>query len=429
MTNRNFLPVCYGLSMLLLSLTLRAQELYKSPPPQTETRWVSPENPTGEKGQGGKINKGAKGNAFFIIAPGEKKIIFDQKGAGTIKRIWMSGSIALSPEQRRSVRIDMFWDGSSKPAVSAPIGDFFGIGLGLRAAFENDLFASPEGRSYNCTVPMPYRTAAHIEITNEASTYVLFWYDINFLQLKKQEDDAFYFHTYWSRNLKTELGKDFEILPKVNGKGRYIGTNIGVIGDTAYNGTWFGEGEAKVYLDGDKDLPTLVGTGTEDYIGSGWGQGKFYGPYHGSLIADSKNDLYAFYRYHTVDPVYFYQDCRVTIQQIGNASVSKIQQMLSHNAVLKPVWLFDTKGMDATSIKGAAPQQFRLLDQKGSFNINNSNITKTAGVNFYRSDDISATAYFYLDRPENNLPELPSVEIRMKYLKDKVLEKADKENK
>ncbi|MBK7710861.1 MAG: DUF2961 domain-containing protein [Bacteroidales bacterium] len=28
----------------------------------------------------------------------------------------------------------------------------------------------------------------------------------------------------------------------------------------------------KIYLDGDRGNPTLVGTGTEDYIGSGWGQ-------------------------------------------------------------------------------------------------------------------------------------------------------------
>jgi len=427
MAKKVFSSICICLLLQCSFCKLYAQELYKVPP-GAQTRWVSPENPTGAKGQGGKINKGAKGNAFYIIAPGEKKVIFDTKGAGIIKRIWISGTIPVSPEQRRSVRIDMFWDGASKPAVSAPVGDFFGIGLGLIASFESDLFASPEGRSYNCTVPMPYRTSAHIEITNESSSYVLFWYDINYLELKKQDEDALYFHAYWSRSLKTELGKDFEILPEVKGKGRYVGTNIGVIGDSAYRGTWFGEGEAKVYLDGDKNLPTLVGTGTEDYIGSGWGQGKFFGPYHGSLISDSKNDLYAFYRYHTADPVYFYENCRVTIQQIGNASVEKMREMLSHHVALKPVWLFDAKGVGVAEIK-EAPEQFRLLDQKETFDINNSNLSKTIGGNFYRSDDVSATAYFYLDSPENNLPSLPAVDVRMRDLKEKVFEKADKEKK
>jgi hypothetical protein len=412
----------------LLCFGSSAQELYQPPAPNTRTRWVSPENPTGGKGQGGKINKGAKGNAFFVIAPGEKKIIFDQKGAGIIKRIWVSGTIARSPEQRRSVRIDMFWDGSKKPAVSAPFGDFFGIGLGLTAAFENDLFACPEGRSYNCTVPMPYRSSARIEINNESTTYVMFWYDINYLELQKQDGDIFYFHSYWSRDLKTQPGKDFEILPNLVGRGRYLGTNIGVIGDTAYKGTWFGEGEVKVYLDGDKELPTLVGTGTEDYIGSGWGQGKFHGPYHGSLIADDKNDLYAFYRYHTVDPVYFDKNCRVTIQQMGNTSLERMREMQARNIAFKPVWLIDTKGVDVVALK-QAPQQFRLLDQDQPFDLDNNNVSKTAGGNFYRSDDVSATAYFYLDRPENNLPPLPPVELRLKKLEERVLPNAADENK
>jgi len=324
--------------------TLYSQELYNAPPAGTKTRWVSPENPTGEKGQGGKTNKGAKGNAFFIIAPGEKKTIFNVKGAGIIKKMWMSGSIALNAEQRRGVRIDMYWDGASKPAVSAPIGDFFGNGLGVMTAFDNELFSNPEARSFNCNVPMPFRKSALIELTNESSSYVLYWYDIDYLEMEKMNDDILYFHTFWNRVPATSLGKDYEILPYVTGRGRYIGANIGVIGNPDYKGTWFGEGEVKVYLDGDKDLPTLVGTGTEDYIGSGWGQGRFVGRYTGSLVADTANDLYSFYRYHIIDPVYFDKDCRVTIQQMGNAGYAKLKSMIDHNAKLIPVWSLETGG-------------------------------------------------------------------------------------
>ena len=84
-----------------------------------------------------------------------------------------------------------------------------------------------------------------------------------------------YFHAYWNRDLKTKAGQDYVILPEVKGTGRYLGANISVIGDSLYRGSWFGEGEVKVYLDGDRENPTLVGTGTEDYIGSGWGQGEY----------------------------------------------------------------------------------------------------------------------------------------------------------
>ncbi|MCK5700360.1 MAG: DUF2961 domain-containing protein [Cyclobacteriaceae bacterium] len=230
-----------------------AQELFTAPQPETKTRWISPENPTGEKGKAGLTNKGAKGNAFYIIQPGATQILMDVKGAGIVQRMWMSGTIAKNAEQRRAVILNMYWDESEKPAVSAPIGDFFGVGLGLMAKYDNELFSSPEGRSFNFTIPMPFRTAARIEVVNESSSQVLFWYDINYLEMEKVPDDALYFHAYWSRDIKTELGKDFQILPKLEGKGRFLGTNIGIIGDKGYLGSWFGEGEVKVYLDGDRD--------------------------------------------------------------------------------------------------------------------------------------------------------------------------------
>lgn len=307
-----------------------AQELFTAPNPDVKTRWISPENPTGEKGKAGLTNKGAKGNAFYIIQPGEIKILMDVQGAGIVQRMWMSGTIARNAEQRRGVTINMYWDGSEKPAVSAPIGDFFGLGLGMMANFDSELFSSPEGRSFNFTIPMPYRNGAKMEIVNESSSQVLLWYDINYVEMERVPNDAMYFHAYWSRNLKTELGKDFEILPKLNGTGRFLGTNVGVIGDKGYLGSWFGEGEVKVFLDGDLDHPTLQGTGTEDYIGTGWGQGEYYSRRFGSLVSNKEHDIYAFYRYHTADAVFFHENIKVTIQQMGSSNRSDLRKMIKN---------------------------------------------------------------------------------------------------
>lgn len=424
MTFRNIVSKILLFLFFLPCFKTYAQELYKAPPAETETRWVSPENPSGGKGTGATTNQGAKGNAFFIIAPGEKKIIFNVKGAGIIKRIWLSGSIAKNVEQKRSVRIDMFWDNASKPAVSVPVGDFFGLGLGLRTSYESSLFSSPEANSYVCGIPMPFRTAARIELSNESPSYVLLWYDINFLKLQKQDDDAMYFHAYWNRSLRTELGKDFEILPKVSGRGRYLGANIGVIGNPIYNGTWFGEGEVKIFLDGDNKLPTLVGTGTEDYIGTGWGQKTFHQQNSGSLLADTKNDLYAFYRYHTIDPIYFHKDCRVTIQQIGSSSITGIRKLLAQNTPIKIVWRLEGNGApDITNIQGKAPEQILYLDLNQNFDTTKINFSNSGFANFYRSDDVSATAYFYLDKPQSNLQVLPSLQLRMEDMKNKVFDK------
>ena len=392
-------------------------ELYKAAPAGVQTRWISPENPSGEPGKGGMTNKGAKGNAFYIVAPGDSQVLFDVKGAGIINRMWLSGTIGINPVQRRAVRLDMFWDGAAKPAVSAPIGDFFGIGMGLSAKFDNELFSSPEARSFNFTIPMPFRTSALITITNESQEEVWIWYDINYLQMKNLPEDVLYFHTFWNRNPETIPGTDYEILPKVEGKGRYIGTNIGVIGDSIYRGTWFGEGEVKVYLDSDQEYPTLVGTGTEDYIGTGWGQGEYASRYFGSLVSDKENDIYAFYRYHITDPVYFHQDCRVTIQQIGNSTKPGIIKMNEKGANISPVWFLGKEN-------GRTVQR-RLLDENDPPALEDDEFPVTS-TNFYRSDDVSATAYFYLDRPESNLPELPPVQIRLHNLENLVFAKIRK---
>lgn len=403
--------------LLLVQISF-AQELYKVPPAGTTTHWVSAENPSGEKGQGGKINKGAKGSAFYIIPAGQKQVLMDVKGAGIIQRIWLSGTIPVDNEQRRSVRIDMYWDGAKKPAVSAPIGDFFGMGLGYIGAFENDLFASPEARSFNCFAKMPYKKSAYITITNESSKTALVWYDINYLALDQPDNDALYFHAYWNRALKTTLGKDYEILPKVEGKGRFIGTNIGVITDSAYGDIWFGEGEVKMYLDGDNKFPSLVGTGTEDYIGSGWGQGVFNTRYSGSILADIPNGLWAFYRYHIADAVYFNSDCKVTIQQMGSTSREKLREMAAAKIPSQPVWvLYDNDK--------PVPKQAELLDMKRKPDLDSDNFP-VGSTNFYRSDDVSATAYFYLDKPETDLPKLPPLSLRMQDLQQKVFDKVNK---
>lgn len=400
-----------------------AQELYTAPDPDVNTRWISPENPTGEKGKGGLTNKGAKGNAFYIIQPGETKTLMDVKGAGIVQRMWMSGTIAKNAEQRRAVVINMYWDGAEKPAVSAPIGDFFGIGLGMMAKFDNELFSSPEGRSFNFTIPMPYRKAAKIEVVNEASSQVLFWYDINYLEMVRVPDDAMYFHTYWSRDVKTELGKDFEILPELNGTGRFLGTNVGVIGDKGYLGSWFGEGEVRVFLDGDQDHPTLQGTGTEDYIGTGWGQGVYHAQRFGSLISSKEHDLYAFYRFHTADAVFFHEDIRVTIQQMGNSNRTNMRQMVKDGMEIIPVWNLETHGQDVINGKGKPMEHIRFLDMQNPPDLMSDDFPPSGSTNYYRRDDVSATAYFYLDQPESNLPPIAPVKLRLKDMKKKVWDK------
>ena len=395
----------FGLILVVFPFGAFSQKLYEMAP-KTETRWASFENKEAKKGEGGKENKGAKGHAFDHVAAGQTVTLLDIKGAGIINRIWMTIN-DRSPEMLRSLVLKMYWDGSVKPAVSVPLGDFFGVGLGQMVAFENELFSDPEGRSFNCYIPMPFKKGAKVTITNESNKDLnLLFYDINFSKLEKPNDNMLYFHSYWHRDLKTELKKDFEILPYVEGNGRYLGTNMGIMANKEYGDSWFGEGEVKVYLDGDTNFPTLNGTGTEDYIGTGWGQGTYINKYQGSLIADKEQQAFAFYRYHIPDPIYFHKDIKVTIQQIGGAPKEKVREFVDNGASLIPI----------TSEN--APNLFKVLEQDPIPDIHSDKFPK-GWTNFYRQDDVSATVYFYLDKPADGLPPLQDVEIRTKNLLSK----------
>jgi hypothetical protein len=355
-----------------------------------KTRWASFENPGAEKGRGGTTNKGAKGRPAESVAAGETKTLLDVKGSGLVTRIWLTIN-DRSPRMLRSLRIDMHWDGAEAPAVSAPVGDFFGCGLGRRTPFESALFSDPEGRSFNCFVPMPFRESARITITNESDDVLgSLFYDMDLLMDVPHGEDALYFHAHWRRERPNRLCEDFAVLPRVTGAGRFLGSNIGVITDPAYEGSWWGEGEVKAWIDGDGEFPTLCGTGTEDYIGSAWGQGAFANRTQGCLVADGQNGHWAFYRYHVDDPIYFSSDCRVAIQTMGGCQREKIVTLQKNGVPLWPV----TAGIP-------------LMDRPGPVDMSDESIPG-GWVNFYRQDDWSATAYFYLDRPENGLPPLPA---------------------
>lgn len=390
--------------LILLASHAGAQELYKMPA-ATETRWASFENPTAAKGKGGIENNHAKGHPNEMFAPGETKTLLNTTGAGVIQRMWLTIS-DRSPQVLRAIKIEMFWDGATTPAVSVPLGDFFGLALGRKQAFENALFSDPEGRSFTAYIPMPYRKGARIVLVNESNKTVNLFYDVNFQQVKSHGSDVLYFHAYWNRVEKTELAKDFVILPDVKGKGRYLGTNMGIITDPLYEKSWWGEGEVKIYTDGDTDLPTLNGTGTEDYIGTGWGQGHFVHQYQGCLVADEANRQWAFYRYHIPDPVYFSSACKVTIQMMGGEMTDKVRGYSKNGAPLIPV----TVATDKELIK--------LFERNPSPKLNDDDFPQ-GWTNFYRSDDVSATAYFYLDSPVNGLPTIQPAAVRIKALPEK----------
>jgi len=373
--------------------------LYEKPD-GVQTRWFSPENPNGERGQGGLVNRGSKGRPYIKVPAGDEAVLMYFQGSGTICRIWMTIN-DRSPEMLRGLRIEMFWDGSDTPAVSAPFGDFFGIGLGRRTAFECAFFSDAEGRSFNCFIPMPFRTAARVVVTNESGKDLdLLFYDIDVLTEVSHPANALYFHACWRRESPNELGKEFAILPKVVGNGRFLGCNIGVITDERYGKAWWGEGEVKIRFAGEEGV-TLCGTGTEDYIGTAWGQGYYVHRTQGCSIADDERRHWAFYRYHVDDPVFFDGACEVTIQTIGGTAKKDVIGFIEQGVPLIP-----------TTVDAPNHGMLPLMDLPQPVDISTVGV-EGGWCNFWRQDDWSAVAYFYMDSPVNGLPALASAAERI----------------
>jgi hypothetical protein len=360
--------------------TVAGQSLYTLPE-SGEMRWASPENTSGARAAGGEANAGRKGAAFVRVPAGGRYVLAEATGtSGIVRRIWMTLS-DRTPVMLRALRLEMTWDDAGTPAVNVPLGDFFGHPLGEMHAFQSAMFSSPEGRSVVSVIPMPFRSGMRLVLANESDRELAqLFYDVDYTVGDRLGDDALYFHAVFRRERPTRLQHDFEILPHVSGRGRYLGATLGVIADRArYGASWWGEGEVKVYLDGDVGRPTLNGTGTEDYIGTAYGQGAYAHLYQGCPLADAERMRYGFYRLHVPDPVVFRREARVTVQQIGYFGIGEMGP-------------FQVSGQPMiVAGPGSTPLDVRKPDQL-----------------FERQDDWSAVAYFYLDRPENGLTSIPT---------------------
>jgi hypothetical protein len=358
------------------------------------THWASPENPKAAKGSGGQRNGGRKGRPCFPLYPGKSYVMAESTGSpGTVRRIWVTLS-ERSPWMLRSLKLDFYWDQADTPSFSVPFGDFFGLGLGRLVTFNSALFSNPEGRSFNCFIPMPFKTGMKIVITNESDKLQpMMYYDVDYTLGDQHGADMLYFQAHYRRENKTTLRKDYELLPRIQGEGRFLGVNAGIIVNRRdYLNTWWGEGEVKIYIDGDTDFPSLCGTGAEDYIGTAWELGQYATLYQGCPLADFENSQFAFYRFHIPDPVFFSKDIRVTIQQIGFCSFQE-REKLAHQDI---------------TIYKAGPEM-------AEFDLNDP---MEFPPYLEREDDFSSCCYFYLDQPQSGLPLLDPVEKRTEGLLD-----------
>jgi len=328
-----------GLNMNLGNLCLMSN---------AKTYSISPENFTGEKGKGGMarledsdkpnaanasryakdLGQGWKVNPFVRIKPGETFTLAEINGMGAVQHIWMTPTGVW----RFSI-LRMYWDDEKEPSVECPAGDFFGMGWGEYSPLSSLAICVNPGSAFNCYWAMPFRKKCRITMENVNVEEMRLYYQVDYT-LTEVPDNAAYFHAQFRRSNPNSTSC-YTIADNIKGKGQYAGVYLawGV-----HNNGWWGEGEIKFYIDGDKEFPTICGTGTEDYFCGSYDfdtkskneagvekvdYTKFCTPYsglHQVIPGDGHYKVmqrFGLYRWHIMDPIRFDKDLKITIQDLG----------------------------------------------------------------------------------------------------------------
>ncbi len=274
------------------------------------------------------------------VNPGATLTLLDTDGPGAVSHLWFTIS---APERYhlKLIVLRIYWDGESTPSVEAPIGDFFGLGLGEYHSWESQLLSVGSEKSLNSFFPMPFQKHARITVTNEGKEQVgSFYYNIDYhTDTQPLPAGTLYFHAQYRQaqpnqgwtnqwnsngddlvNQKPNLdGKDNYVWMEAKGNGQFAGVTMSVIQN---QDEWWGEGDDMFFVDGDA-LPTTTGTGSEDYFLGAWDFGgkpfsyRLYGaPVVGTELAGSRSSVY---RFHLDAPIPFKKSFKATIEH-GHAN-------------------------------------------------------------------------------------------------------------
>jgi Protein of unknown function (DUF2961) len=299
-----------------------------------ESRSISPESFTGEKGQAGmatngtgkhassELGQGWKVSPSIRIAPGSTFTLADIKGPGCIQQIWMTPG----GDWRHEI-IRIYWDDETNASVECPVGDFFASGFRKFCQISSLAVCVNPGSGLNCYWPMPFHKRARITMENLDDRSMSLYYQVNYT-LTHVPRSAAYFHAQFRHETSLSTPGLYTILDNVQGEGQYVGTYLAL---EVHDPGWWGEGEIKFYIDGDQKFPTICGTGTEDYFCGSYDfenpdthkYQTFSTPYSGLAQVLPPDKIYVsgqqfgLYRWHITDPIRFKKDLKVTIQGLG----------------------------------------------------------------------------------------------------------------
>jgi hypothetical protein len=282
---------------------------------------------------------GGNGDAV-PVEPGAAHTLLDVAGAGVVTHLWFTIN-SEDDHHLKNLVLRAWWDGEASPSVEVPIGDFFGLGLGEYFTYQSALLAVAPVKALNAYFQMPFSSAARLTLTNEGKVRTNnLYFAVDYVTIPALPADVARFHAQyrqaapnkgWTDNWKNNWddpvgdkknldGADNYVFMEAAGRGHFVGVTQAV--EQNQDG-WFGEGDDMIFIDGDK-LPTINGTGTEDYYNGAWDFGgqSFAYMHNGAQISDPHERIggrYCLYRWHIESPITFEKSIKATIEH-GHAN-------------------------------------------------------------------------------------------------------------
>ena len=340
---------------------------------------------SGRTGRDSSWDTSGRNSDAWTIPAGESRVLADISGPGIITHIWMT-----QRNHYRDCLLKITWDNAAHPSVLVPLGDFFGLGHGIVNSYQSELFTASTrwnnqfemGCALNCYAPMPFRERAVVELINESGADHRQYFYVDYEQYDSPADgpaeDAGYFHAEFRRtnpfggwghevrvntpeanvvNKERQAWEDNYVILETRGRGHYIGCNLSV---TNFQGTWWGEGDEMIWVDGYKWPPDIHGTGSEDYLNQAWGMQRNAFLRNGSSIFEEDTNGYqTSYVLHLENPVRFQQEVKVTIEHgHGNHLANEMSSVA--------YWYASAPGKSADP-PGVAQRQPVLRDNRGGW--------------------------------------------------------------
>ena len=280
---------------------------------------------------------------FKTIRPNSTWEFPEMKGPGCVTALWITVAGRLHEAifryripAHRYLWINVYYDGSDKPAIRAPIGHFFGNGTSRYVHFSSKFVGMTSG-GYYCFLPMPFAKSCRVVMENrhKSKTIPLFYGAVTYHETPELEPDIGYLHTQYRADTYlnspdidgARIPNNPHVILEESGAGNYVGTTL-TIYPTSFLSRFkspyflfpYLEGNLKVYVDdevrekGPDFIEKPVGaphgtqsiecTGVEDYFLSGWYyiKGPYSALWHGCPIKSYITGVVSQYRFHEADP-------------------------------------------------------------------------------------------------------------------------------